>query len=85
MNPNHTSTHRTNQGADGNPDFSHAHAFMTTSGAQAGGVTDVKTGPDGYLYVADYAGACGCGWVLLLKLVGVVTCWCVRLVCILPH
>ena len=49
--------HATKQGADGNPDFSHAHAFMTTSGAQAGGVTDVKTGPDGYLYVVDYSGA----------------------------
>ena len=43
---------------------------MTTSGAQAGGVTDVKTGPDGYLYVADYAGACV--WVR----VGVGGCCC---------
>ncbi|KAM3567793.1 hypothetical protein VYU27_010069, partial [Nannochloropsis oceanica] len=41
---------------DGTPDFSHAHAFMATVGAQSGGVTDVKTGPDGYLYVADYSG-----------------------------
>ena len=44
------------QADDGSPDFSHAHAFMTTTGAQAGGVTDVKTGLDGYLYVVDYAG-----------------------------
>jgi len=29
---------------------------MTTTGAQAGGVTDIKTGTDGYLYVVDYAG-----------------------------
>ncbi len=29
---------------------------MATVGAQTGGVTDVKTGPDGYLYVVDYSG-----------------------------
>ena len=42
---------------DGTPDFSHAHAFLQSEkGLTAGGLTDIKTGPDGYLYIPDYSG-----------------------------
>lgn len=42
---------------NGNVDWSHAHALLTgTKGGVQGGFTDVKTGPDGYLYIADYSG-----------------------------
>lgn len=43
--------------ADNFPDFSHAHAIVySEKGLTAGGLTDVKTGPDGYMYMADYSG-----------------------------
>jgi hypothetical protein len=43
--------------AQGNIDWSHSHAFLTgTKGGVQGGFTDIKTGPDGYMYIADYSG-----------------------------
>lgn len=42
---------------DGNVDFTKAHAIASAvTGGTQGGLTDVKTGPDGYLYFADYSG-----------------------------
>lgn len=42
---------------DGTPDFSQAHAFLySEKGLTAGGLTDIKVGPDGYIYLADYSG-----------------------------
>merc|ERR1711988_767250 len=44
-------------GPDGNPIFTQAHAIVAgEAGENLGGFTDIKTGNDGYLYVADYSG-----------------------------
>jgi len=46
-----------NYNDDGTIDFSQAHAILRSEkGLTAGGMTDVKTGPDGYMYIADYSG-----------------------------